>query len=74
MAKIIPVSLLSLFIVMNISAQQGEVRMTASIAGAVPIGQFKDMVDKTSFRGVDIYQVDCQILPYLHPDHGIQIL
>ena len=36
------------------SAQQGEVRMTASIAGAIPMGGFKDLVDKTSMRGADV--------------------
>jgi len=35
-------------------AQQGEVRMTASIAGATPSGGLKDLVDKTSFRGIDL--------------------
>ena len=52
--KILAVPMLSFLIVMNASAQQGEVRMTASLAGATPIGQFKDLVDKTSLRGVDI--------------------
>jgi outer membrane protein W len=35
-------------------AQQGEVRMTASLAGATPAGSFKDLVDKTNLRGADI--------------------
>jgi len=42
------------FAVLKTTAQQGEVRMTASLAGATPMGDFKDLVDKTSFRGVDI--------------------
>lgn len=36
------------------NSQQGEVRMTASIAGGMPSGDFKDIVDKTSLRGADI--------------------
>lgn len=52
--KILSALLVSFFIAMNVSAQQGEVRMTASIAGAVPMGQFKDLVDKSSLRGLDI--------------------
>lgn len=52
--RILSVPIASFLIVMNAYAQQGEVRMTASIAGATPIGQFKDIVDKTSLRGVDI--------------------
>jgi opacity protein-like surface antigen len=40
--------------IMTTSAQQGELRLTASVAGATPVGQFKDLVDKTSFRGADI--------------------
>ena len=40
--------------VMQAAAQQrAEVRMTASIAGAIPSGDFKDIVDKTSLRGAD---------------------
>ncbi|MFC0771656.1 outer membrane beta-barrel protein [Terrimonas alba] len=52
--KILPVLIAPFLIVMSVAAQQGEVRMTASIAGATPMGQFKDLVDKTSLRGVDI--------------------
>lgn len=44
------VSLLSL----TTQAQQGEARMTASISGAMTMGQFKHLVDKTSFRGGDV--------------------
>jgi len=40
--------------IMTTSAQQGELRLTASVAGATPVGQFKDLVDKTSFRGADL--------------------
>lgn len=36
------------------SAQRGEVRMIASVAGATPLGDFKDVVDKTSVRGADV--------------------
>ncbi len=36
------------------SAQQGEVRMTASLAGAVPLGDLKDLTDNTTLRGADI--------------------
>lgn len=35
-------------------AQQGEFRGIASYNVAMPIGSFKDVVDKTSFRGFDI--------------------
>lgn len=35
-------------------AQRGEVRMTASLAGASPSGDFKDIVGKTSLRGGDV--------------------
>lgn len=52
--KVLPVLLISFIAAIHASAQQGEVRMTASIAGATPMGQFKDLVDKTSFRGTDI--------------------
>lgn len=38
---------------MQAPAQRGEVRLTASIAGATPLGDFKDVVDKTSLRGMD---------------------
>lgn len=38
----------------NVSAQRGELRMTASVAGAVPTGGLKDLVDKTSLRGADV--------------------
>ena len=40
--------------VINTSAQMGELRMTASIAGATPSGDFRDVVDKTSLRGADV--------------------
>ena len=40
--------------VINTSAQRGELRMTASIAGATPSGDFRDVVDKTSLRGADV--------------------
>ncbi len=40
--------------VINTSAQRGELRMTATIAGATPSGDFKDVVDKTSLRGADV--------------------
>ena len=40
--------------VINTSAQRGELRMTAGIAGATPSGDFKDVVDKTSLRGADV--------------------
>ncbi|HMR93127.1 MAG TPA: outer membrane beta-barrel protein [Chitinophagaceae bacterium] len=36
------------------NAQQGEVRMTASIAGAMPVGQMKDLTDNTTLRGIDV--------------------
>jgi opacity protein-like surface antigen len=57
MKKIILILLLTIAIsvqVITVSAQQGELRMTASLAGAVPTGGLKDMVDKTSLRGADI--------------------
>lgn len=38
----------------NVQAQRGEVRLTASIAGATPLGDLKDLTDKTSLRGADI--------------------
>ena len=40
--------------VINTSAQRGELRMTAGIAGATPSGDFKNVVDKTSLRGADV--------------------
>ncbi len=40
--------------VTKVAAQQGELRMTASLAGALPSGGLKDMVDKTSLRGADV--------------------
>ena len=40
--------------VIQTSAQRGELRMTASIAGTTPSGDFKDVVDKTSLRGADV--------------------
>jgi outer membrane protein W len=53
--KIILFAMIALFAgTFTTSAQQGEVRMTASLAGATPMGDFKDLVDKTSFRGADI--------------------
>jgi len=42
---------LSVFMAM---AQQGEVRMTLSLAGASPLGEFKNLVSKTTFRGGDV--------------------
>lgn len=51
------VLILCLFILsalLAVQAQQGEARMTVNIAGAMPMGQLKDLVDKTSFRGGDI--------------------
>lgn len=51
---IIYLSIICSSITFTASAQQGEVRMSAGIAGALPVGDFKDLVDKTSFRGIDI--------------------
>jgi outer membrane protein W len=39
--------------IITTSAQQGDLRLTVSVAGAAPVGQFKDLVDKTSFRGAE---------------------
>jgi outer membrane protein W len=53
--KIILLTIIALSLgVITASAQQGELRMTASIAEATPVGQLKDLVDKTSLRGVDV--------------------
>ena len=53
--KIILLTIMTLSLgVIKSSAQQGELRMTASIAGATPVGKFKDLVDKTSLRGADV--------------------
>ncbi|RYE07650.1 MAG: hypothetical protein EOP51_33780, partial [Sphingobacteriales bacterium] len=49
-------TLLAVAILATVSGytQQGELRLTASYAVAVPMGSFKDnVVSKTSFRGVD---------------------
>ena len=54
MKKIKIVIIILLAGVINTSAQRGELRMTASIAGATPSGDFKDVVDKTSLRGADV--------------------
>jgi len=44
-----------MFIAAGSFAQQGEFRLTASYAAAIPVGSFKDnVVSKTSFRGVDV--------------------
>ncbi len=44
-----------MFIAASSFAQQGEFRLTASYAAAIPVGSFKDnVVSKTSFRGVDV--------------------
>jgi len=52
--KIILATIIALSLgVIKASAQQGELRMTASIEGATPMGDFKDMVDKASVRGAD---------------------
>ena len=53
-AKIVSILLAACFAYTTVLAQQGEVRMTASLAGAAPMGQFKNIVEKTSLRGVDI--------------------
>lgn len=50
---LIAIIAVSMFTIIT-SAQQGEVRMTATLSGATPAGHFKDLVDKTSLRGVDI--------------------
>lgn len=53
--KIILLTIMTLSLgVIKSLAQQGELRMTASIAGATPLGKFKDLVDKTSLRGADV--------------------
>src|SRR3990170_3689827 len=52
--KIILATIITLSLgVIKAPAQHGELRMTTSIAGATPLGDFKDMVDKTSVRGAD---------------------
>lgn len=48
---ILPVAVILSFVA---QAQQGEVRMTASLAAGMPTGDLKDLVDKTSFRGADV--------------------
>ena len=35
-------------------SQQGLVRMTIGLAGATPSGEFRDLVNKTTFRGADL--------------------
>jgi len=53
--KIVLITIMTLSLgVIKSSAQQGELRMTASIAGATPLSDFKDIVDKTSLRGADV--------------------
>lgn len=53
--KIVLITIIALSLgAIKVSAQRGEVRMTASIAGATPLGDFKDVVDKTSLRGMDV--------------------
>ena len=54
MKKIKIVIIILLAGVINTSAQRGELRMTAGIAGATPSGDFKNVVDKTSLRGADV--------------------
>src|SRR5690606_2311713 len=53
--RIILVGIFSLStFIFSANAQQGEVRMTLSLAGATPSGDFKDIVSKTNFRGADV--------------------
>ena len=53
--RIILVGIFSLStFIFSSNAQQGEVRMTLSLAGATPSGDFKDIVSKTNFRGADV--------------------
>jgi opacity protein-like surface antigen len=55
MKKIILITIIALSLgVIKVPAQEREVRMTASLAGATPLGDFKDIVDKTSLRGADV--------------------
>jgi hypothetical protein len=46
--------LVTLMGVFSTLAQQGVVRMTIGLSGARPLGQFKSLVDKTTFRGGDL--------------------
>ena len=46
--------LLILSVAFNLNAQRGEVRMTASLAGASPTGDLKTLIDKTTLRGADV--------------------
>jgi opacity protein-like surface antigen len=53
--KVLLIAIMALILgVMQAAAQRAEVRMTASIAGATPSGDFKNMIDKTSLRGADV--------------------
>ena len=55
MKKLILVAILTTSIgTFSAFAQQGVVKMTIGLSGATPMGQFRDLVNKTTFRGADI--------------------
>ncbi len=54
MKKSITFTILFILGLFTVRAQQGEARMTLSIAGASPMGDFQNLVSKTSFRGGDV--------------------
>src|SRR4030095_3531658 len=54
MKKSISLTILVILTVLAVMAQQGEVRMTIGLAGASPLGEFKNLVSKTTFRGGDV--------------------
>ena len=55
MKKLVSIaSLVTLMGAFSSFAQQGVVRMTINLSGAQPLGQFKTLVNKSTFRGGDI--------------------
>lgn len=53
MKKLISLTIAVFLSILTSTAQQGELRMTFSLSGASPMGEFKNLVSKTTFRGGD---------------------
>jgi len=53
MKKSISLTIVAILSIFTASAQKGEFRMTLSLAGASPLGDFKNIISKTTFRGGD---------------------
>src|SRR6187200_2322228 len=53
MKKLISLTIAVFLSILTSTAQQGELRMTLSLSGASPMGEFKNLVSKTTFRGGD---------------------